>query len=317
MTSALPSPRRLAGVGEVGFYDAVYVSTYEWDAVLSCAGRIASDRRRGLRGLIVVVHDGGDAAPLGADQMTLGLASAAQRRPDDEPSSQGGGLAAREDAILDLAHSLEDVFRRSRARSLFIPLGVGGHIDSLTAHEAGLRTFHAGSGRDVYLYEERPEAFILGSVRIRLAQLGARLPPAAVRVAGEGGLLRLLLRTQTVPRLRDPAKGLRSRFEIGRRMMRRWYQARAWRPLRALGPRLQPLIVRPEAARLDDVRDLVRIVSGRFRGRVADRLLKLGADHARRLGGGEWTERLWLLLPEREGTVAAHAASYDSVGLVS
>jgi hypothetical protein len=316
MTHALPPPRRLAGIGEVGFYDAAYVSTYAWDAPLSCAGRIASDVRRGVRSLMVTVFDGADAAPVGGDQLTLGLPSAAERRPGADPVA-GGSLVGEEDAIVDLARTLEDVFRRSKARSLFIPLGVGGHIDSLITHEAGLRTFHAGSGRDVYLYEERPEAFVSGSVRIRLAQIGARLPPAASRVSGEGGLLRLMLRTQTVPRLRDPAKGLRRRVEFGRRMVNRWYEARAWRPLRALGPRVQPLLFRPEAGSLDEARALVSSACARLGSGVADRLLAFGADQARRLGGGDWAERLWLLLPEREGAIAPQAIGHESVGLVS
>lgn len=317
MIDAVPAPRRLAGVEDVGFYDAVYVSTHGWDAPLSCAGRIASDRRRGLRSLVVTVHGGADAAPVGGDQLILGRPLAVERNPGVETFDPRGSLAGEEEAVVDLTRRLEEVFRRSRARSLFVPLGVGGHVDSLVTHESALRTFHARAGRDVYLYEERPDAFVSGSVRIRLAQLGARLPPAAARVSGEGGLLRLLIRAQTVPRLGDPAKGLRSRVEFGRRMVRRWFDARSWRPLRALGPRLQPLVFRAEAASLDETRALVRAVGARFAGHVADRLLALGADHARRLGGGEWAERFWLLLPQREGTMAPHAADYESVDRVS
>jgi hypothetical protein len=256
-------------------------------------------------------------APAGGDQLALGVPNAVERNPGVELFDPRGSIAGEEETILDLARRLEDVFRRSRARTLFLPLGVGGHIDSLVTHEGGLRTFHAGSGRDVYLYEERPDAFVSGSVRIRLAQLGARLPPAATRVTGEGGLLRLLIRTQTVPRLRDSANGIGARVEFGRRMTRRWFAARGWRPLRALGPRLQPLVFRPEAPSVAGARALVSAVGARFGGHLPDRLLALGADHARRLGGGEWAERFWLLLPQREGAMAAHAVDSEPVDLVS
>ncbi len=224
------------------------------------------------------------------------------------------GLAAGHEAVVaSIAHVLEEVFRRARPRALLIPLGVGEHIDSLVTHEAGLRTFHAGAGRDVYLYEERPEAFVSGSVRIRLAQIGARLPPAASRVAGEGGLLRLLIRTQTVPRLRDSASGLARRAASAREAVGRWARARSWRPLRALGPRLQPLVLRGNPASLDEARSLIRAACAAFGAKATERLLTLGSDHARRLCGADWAERFWLLLPERDGAEAAARVEREMV----
>jgi hypothetical protein len=309
-----PSPRRLAAVSETGAYDAVYVSTYHWDAAISCAGRLVADRRRGQRGLVVTVFEGAEARASGADHLALGFPRASHRGSTPELSAASGTAPEHEALVLDLARSLEEVFRRARPRALVIPLGVGEHVDSLIAHDAALRTFHAGVGRDVYLYEERPEAFILGSVRIRLAQMGARLPPAASHVAGEGGLLRLLIRTQTVPSLRDSESGLARRAAFAREALRRWSRSRSWRPLRALGPRLQPLMVQgedPDA--VDEVRSLVRAASAGFGVKAADRLLALSSDQARRMGGAAWAERFWLLLPDREGAEAAVGGGREMV----
>ncbi len=309
-----PPPRRLAGIAEAGPYDAVYVSTYHWDAPISCAGRLAADRKRGQRALVVTAFEGAEAAAFGADHLALGLPKARDRGVAAGSIEEASGLPGDDEALVaDLARSLEEVFRRARPRALLIPLGVGEHVDSLVAHEAALRTFHAGAGRDVYLYEERPEAFVSGSVRIRLAKMGARLPPAAARVAGEGGLLRLLIRTQTVPGLRDPEPGLARRAARAREALRRWSQARAWRPLRALGPRLQPLVLRGDAAALDDARSLFRAASAGFGAKAAERLLRFGSDHARRLCGAAWAERFWLLLPEREGAEAASRGHREMV----
>jgi LmbE family N-acetylglucosaminyl deacetylase len=308
-----PPPRRLAGVAEAGAYDAVYVSTYHWDAPISCAGRLVADRQRGQRSLVVTAFEGAEAGAFGADHLALGFPRAKDRRPTAEPVAATGLAPDHEALIANIARSLEEVFRRARPRALIFPLGVGEHIDSLITHEAALRTFHAGAGRDVYLYEERPEAFVSGSVRIRLAQMGARLPPAASRVTGEGGLLRLLIRTQTVPRLRDSESGLARRAASAREAVGRWARARSWRPLRALGPRLQPLVLRGTPASLDEARSLVRAASAGFGARAAERLLALGSDHARRLCGAEWAERFWLLLPEREGAEAAARVEREMV----
>jgi hypothetical protein len=80
---------------------------------------------------------------------------------------------------------------------------------------------------------------------------------------------------------------------------------------------LQPLVFRADAESSTDARTVVQAASARFGSPVADRLLSFVADQTRRLGGGEWAERYWLLLPQREGVVAAHAGDYESVDLVS
>jgi hypothetical protein len=179
----------------IGHCDALYVSARAGEAELACAARMRSERERGLRVLVVTLFDPGSERD---GELFLGLPRANERDPNHDPWAQRSGGIDEEAWIADTAAILDDVFMRAGPRHLYIPLGLGGFAERRVAHEASLRTFQAEAGRDVFLYEERPEVFVSGSVRIRLAQLGARLPPAASKVAGEGGLGRLLLRSQTV-----------------------------------------------------------------------------------------------------------------------
>jgi hypothetical protein len=174
-------------------------------------------------------------------------------------------------------------------------------VDHRIAHEAGLAALPAQPGRDVFFYEERPDALVPGAVRMRLGQIGARLPPGAVRVAREGSLARLLFRFNRIPHRREAWRGLSERLALTRLLASAWWEARAWQPQRAFGVRVQPVV--QEAENLDAVMEAVRAFDER-RGAPAGaraRLLKLSADYARRLGGRQWIERYWLLLPAREG----------------
>jgi hypothetical protein len=129
--------------------------------------------------------------------------------------------------------------------------------------------------------------------------MGARLPPAAARVAGEGGLLRFLLRLQMVPGLRNCAKGPVMRTRSTAHAARRWFGTWAWRPLKALGPRLHPLIHVADSSQVEAARSLVRAAAGRLDRRSVERILKYSANQAKRLGGEGHAERYWLLLPPR------------------
>ena len=297
--------RRLAGVHEVGPYDTVYVAAREEDAAVSCAGRLLWERGRGLRALIVTVFDAADGPSLDADHLALGLPGPGNRDAQYEPwrPSTVGPEDLR--SIARATALLEEVLRRAKPRHLYLPLGVGGLWDRGIAHEAALATVHPAEGRDVFLYEERPEALVSGSVRIRLGEMGARLPPAASRVVGEGGLTRFLLRSHSVPRLRGGVKGIGRRLRYTRLAAQRWLGARAWRPQKALGPRLQPVVHVADPSRVEATRGLVRAVAARFGSKRAERVLKFATDQARRLGGRGHVERYWLLLPSREDEARA------------
>jgi hypothetical protein len=292
--------RSAPALARLGPCDAVFVSAHEGEAALSCAARIDAERRRGRRVLVLTLfrapHE--EAEPEG---VSLGLADAASRE-----AGQGGlaeaiyGTGAHDESVAEAAHLLDEVFRRTQARQIYLPLGVGSHVDHRIAHEAGLRALPPQAGLDIFFYEERPEALVPGAVRMRLGQLGARLPPGAAKVAREGGLARFLLRSQRLPHRRESWGGLTERMLLTRLAARAWWDARVWQPLRAFGVRLQPVV--QEAESLEAVKETARRFDAR-RGaphRALDRLLALSAHYARRLGGRDWMERYWLLLPARE-----------------
>jgi len=285
----------------VGPCDAVFVSAHEGEASLSCAARLDAERRRGRCTMVVALFRGpGEEAEPGA--VSMGLADAASRLPGHAalPVAVFGGEAAQDECLLESRAILGEVFRRTQARQIYLPLGVGGHVDHRIAHEAGVEALPTQSGLDVFFYEERPDALVPGAVRMRLGQMGVRLPPGALKVTREGGLARLLLCSQRVPHRREPCRGLSERLTLTRLLAREWWSTRVWQPQRAFGLRLQPMV--QEAPSLEAVRESARVFHAR-RGaapRTLRRLLAWSGDYARLLGGRDWVERYWLMLPLRE-----------------
>jgi hypothetical protein len=181
---------------------------------------------------------------------------------------------------------------------VYMPLGVGSHIDHRLAHEASLRGFQGGEGRNVFLYEERPEAFVRGAVRLRLGQVGARLPPAASHAADRARLAPFLWRFSLAPALRGDLKGWPDRLRSTGLAARQWRQGKAWHPQKGFGPRLQPVVQPTEPGLIDSARQLQSALAPT--SGAGKRVARLSAAYARRLGGGEHAERFWLLLPPRE-----------------
>lgn len=290
-------------MSEIRPCDALYVSARAGEAELACAARMQWERERGLRVLVVTLFDSGPATE---GELFLGLPSASERDEAHDPWAPSPERLDEGAWIADTAAILDAVFVQARPRHLYLPLGLGGFAERRVAHEAARRTFQAGAGRDIFFYEERPEAFISGSVRIRLGHLGARLPPVASKVVGEGGITLFLVRFQTVPRPRDPMRGLGRRLRCARLAARQWLEARAWRPQKAMGPRLQPVLHSVAASSLEGVRDAVRASVAKVGPRaLGDRMVGLAGDYARRLGSGGHVERYWLLLPNREDEARA------------
>jgi LmbE family N-acetylglucosaminyl deacetylase len=299
--------------------DSLYVSPHGDDVLLSCASRLLSELERGLRVAVVTVfggprHAAADAAfdRLGVRRFGLGLPEAPGRHasyaafenltapshPDDD-----GVTVAAADALADVGH-------RARARQVYIPLGVGGHVDHRLSTEAALRCFDSGEGRNVFLYEDRPEAFVRGAVRMRLGHLGAQLPPGAARAADDTSLAAFLLRFHVGPTLRGDLKGWGERARGARVAARSWREARSWRPGKGFGPRLHPVIHPAEAAALPAVRALV--AESAASPRAAERMAALASRYARRLGATGHAERLWLLLPGQEGSGSSSSAFHRS-----
>jgi hypothetical protein len=289
---------------DLGRYDCLYVAVEASHALLSCPARIAAETGKGQKVLIASLFGpspeaGGQPSAaglgrLGVDVYEAGLPPAPER--SGLYRSCAGRVFNRDPAdeeCLDQAsHVLGEVGRRTRARHVCIPLGVGGHIDHRLAHEAAVRSFGPEAERDVLFYEDRPPAFVPGAVRIRLAHLGARLPPAA-QAAASSGLARFLVRQHTAPHLWRQIGGVSERLRFTRLAFREWRSARAWDPRRSLGPRVQPVLVEGDGGAAV-LRELLAD-EARFQAH-----LRRAGQYGKSLGEGASAERYWLLLPSRD-----------------
>jgi LmbE family N-acetylglucosaminyl deacetylase len=290
--------------------DSVYVGPHAHDLAVSCAGRLQHESRSGLKLLVVTLFGPGLDGPFSPAQRAEEAAARAlvrlgvthfsaelpeARRRSGLYSTYQGLLEARDvgdDAWAgQAAEVLTEIGHRTKAKQVYAPLAVGGHIDHQLAHEAARAAF-PGEGRNVFLYEDRPEALVGGAVRIRLAQMGARLPPAA-DVAERAGALSYLMRFHVGPAFRGDLTGWEERFKGARTAARHWRAGRAWNPQRAWGPRLQPVLYATAPADAPGVAELSATLEDGGLGPLAHR-------YATRLGGGDHAERYWLLLPARE-----------------
>lgn len=291
-------------------YDSLYVSPRDGDALLSCAARVCSDRAKGLTVLVLSVFEGpafrsastpGAFYP-GVEVLALGLPPAARRHPRHVSFASSCFETLAEDVTLRerLTRVLDDLRTRVRPRHVYAPLGVGGHVDHRIAGEAATVAFGSEAGRNVFLYEERPEALVAGEVRLRLGLLGARLPAGASGVAERGSLIRRLARHHRGAVLRGEGGGLIDWLRSLRPAAARWREARPWNPQKAFGPRLQPILHMADA---DATRYATQAAAALLpKGRAAARFANQAAAYARRLGAAGHAERYWLLLPRLQDT---------------
>ncbi len=298
--------------GQLGRYDCLFIAPHADDVMLACPARLFSESERGRNVLVLALFERGAAHPraaeaagvLGADYVAGGLAAVPERRAFDTASPLGGLTAQDETVSLEAARLLADTGPRTQAVHIFAPLGLGASVDHLITYEATVRAFASEPGRNLFLYEERPEAFVPGAVRTRLATLGARLPPAAQHSVERVSLLRHLWNVNEPRLLRGDMVPFRERLAAASAARRRFREARPWNPMRALGPRLQPVVhVADEeaATKARQVAEMLLPRDGKRRPWAAQRFNARAAAAARRLGGIYHAERLWLFLPSGEG----------------
>ncbi|HVO13329.1 MAG TPA: hypothetical protein VMX54_21500 [Vicinamibacteria bacterium] len=290
--------------------DSLFIGPHGDDVLLACPTRVQAEVEKGRRALVLALFEplgtGTKAAEcarsLGAAYAAGGLLPASVRRRGQKPTPSPR-LPEDDAAALEAARLLADMVPRTQAVHIFAPLGLGPSIDHLLTYEASVRAFATGQGRNLFLYEERPEAFVPGAVRTRLALLGARLPPAAQRAAEPASLWRHLWCLSEPRRLRGESTTWRERLAalaVARRALR---TARPWNPLRAFGPRLQPVLHSAEEEAMRRAAAVVETLlpaDGR-RSRAASRFNARAAAAARKLGGVYHTERFWLFLPSGDG----------------
>lgn len=286
-------------------YDSLFVAPHGDDVALACPARLLAEGDSGRRALVLALFEPADseanaaraARDLGADFAAAGIAPVAERG--------GDGLAApHEEAGLEAARFLTEIGPRVQPLHIYAPLGLGSSTEHRLAYEAALRAFAGEAGRNLFLYEERPEAFVPGAVRTRLALLGARLPPGAAKSAERAGALRHLWRVGEPERLRGESFGLRARFAARAEAWRRHKLASPWNPVRALGPRLHPVVhVADEEARAraQAAAHLLLPKDRKGRSRAAERFNARASGQAKKLGGVYHAERFWLVLPSSDG----------------
>lgn len=167
---------------------ALFLSPHLDDAILSCAGRILRHVARGERAVLLTVFSHADsdhaaawaarrrederaAARLGAEPRWLGMPDAPYRDP---------AYAAFDFDVLTGPHAPGDAQWRERLTTrlreelavlqphiVYVPLGVGDHVDHRLVFEAA-----AGLHPRLRCYEDHPYALVPHAVRRRLDALG-------------------------------------------------------------------------------------------------------------------------------------------------
>jgi len=286
-------------------YDSLFIAPHGDDVALACPARLLAEGESGRRALVLALFEPVDAEAnaaraardLGAEYAAAGLAPISQRGGENEATPF-------EDAALEAARLLTEIGPQVQPLHIYAPLGLGGSAEHRLAYEAALRAFAGEAGRNLFLYEERPEAFVPGAVRTRLALLGARLPPGAAKAAERANALRHLWRVGEPERLRGEGTSMATRLAARAEAWRQHQAAAPWNPLRALGPRLHPVVhVADEDARTraQAAAHLLLPKDRKGRSRAAERFNARAGASAKKLGGVYHAERFWLVLPSSDG----------------
>jgi LmbE family N-acetylglucosaminyl deacetylase len=300
---------KIGSVPSLGRYDCLFVSPHPGDATLSCIGRMLWERNRGLRVLVLVVFGGSEAREdsdaldrLGIDEMRFDIPGAPRRH--DLYGSFDAVLHGRhpgdERQLVSLREALEQVILQTQVRHIYLPLGVGGHVDHRLIHEAGQQAVPQSPGREIFFYEERPYSFLPGAIWIRLGQLGARLPPAA-HLSETTGIVQYMLRFQMSSYVRAHARSVGERMRCSRAALKQWMDARGWHPRRACGPRFQPVEHPLDAPALEVARELLHQHAVHLSLCTSVPRVRPGKPVPMpRLKRRDEIERYWLLLPPLE-----------------
>jgi hypothetical protein len=301
----------LSQIENLTSYDTLFVTTHALDAPLSCAARLAHESKQGLKTLVVALFDSDDddgngrsLALLGVDQVRLGLPPAEQRsRCYQSPVTRTFGRDAQDEAEMRdrLLPIFDGIRNQTRALHVYLPLGTG-EVDHRLALESGLRVFESGAMRNILLYEERPFSFSRGFVHMRLAQLGARLPPALTDIGDSSSLPCVLWGALFDVFVRRRIRGIGARIHYVWRAAGLWRRTRGWNPRKAFGLRVQPIFHQstPEAGEIvSRAQEIAMRAAGGWIGTTMD-LEASARRYARRLKKTAPVERYWLLLPPRD-----------------
>ena len=165
----------------------LYFSPHLDDAVLSCAGRIASQVEQGKDVWVATLFTGADAesaeayqgrrhederalAILGARILHLGLQDAPYRDAHYQSfTSIIFGTALADHAFLEcVVISMQQALNEIKPMQVVLPLAVGGHIDHRLCFDAGQRL---KTNARIDHYEDQPYSLVCHSTRLRLRQI--------------------------------------------------------------------------------------------------------------------------------------------------
>ena len=179
-------------------YQAVFLSPHLDDAVFSCGGLIAKLVESGEHVLIVNIfsenpqqlnrHDEESevAKFLGVDIMYLGELDAVIRHKSYRSLLHMFSRIELSDRtrLPDVADKLKTLLEGIRYETVYVPLGIGWHVDHLLTHEIGQRI---GEKSKIRFYEDTPYCLLPRFTEHRLQQLGAMQIPHVASTAREAG----------------------------------------------------------------------------------------------------------------------------------
>lgn len=177
----------------VGVYDSVYFSPHLDDVAISCPARILAERKARKKVLVATLFT--DGAPdaevrkkedkkamslLGVDHVWLGLLDAPWRNSFYRSFRQIVLESHPDDRIFvqeRLVPAVCGLLARAKPKRAYFPLAVGTHIDHRLTTAGALLPGSMEGRAEVFFYEDRPYVFLRQNLRMRLAELDARLSP--------------------------------------------------------------------------------------------------------------------------------------------
>lgn len=293
---------------------ALVLSPHLDDAILSCAGRIRRHVAQGDRVELLTAfshadpHDAADwaarrredeaaAARLGALPRWLGLPDAPFRDPSYVDLDALTGPHAPADAAWRrrLEQRLREALEAEPPRSLYVPLGVGDHVDHRLVHEAvaailpDLTPVVRGAVR---WYEDQPYALVLHAIARRLHALGLHADELAPLPATPEAFLEALAHAPYIQTYLPPGPARERCFARVRSQPPRSRARPSMPPRSRIRAELEPLDDVTAALAEQAIWDYRSQAPALFHTR--ERYRELQRAHAERLGApGPRVERYW------------------------
>ena len=276
-------------------FDSVVFADRAATAALSCLSRLASDRDSGRRALIVALTDARGAEAIAAHR--LGDVRAV------EGLERENGLRSDQPWL----ERLSLLIRKLGPTHVLAPLGLLGASPSIDYFSLLREALRVDQGRDLLFFEERPQCLVPESVGIRLAGLGAQLPPATIFRPGRR-YTPFAIRLVTGLGIPPIFGGLKERWRLCGSVRPAFEDVKEWDPLRALGPKVQPMT---GGWRDQDTGELFALAGELGEGAPLgsrNAFRRRAARHAASAGKRTPIERYWLSLPDPDHVAAVRDA---------